>query len=302
MFELANTQGFRGTECAVEQSFEDIQKDGIRGCGSAGSYVFFVSFVVLVSMLVMNLSLAAVIEGLDTAKKENHGIVSGDDIDALIEMWSEYDPDATGYISMQDLVFLLYELPPPLGKRSSKAHAARRDADINLQGATTPANQDKFLINIEKGIVLKKIDALDLLKDLKIVLYQDHKIFYTDVIQSLLVRRLRDKDVDYHLNQNLSNRLTSKWRQKHKNPLGKKNQGHFQDQGVTREYTVLEEQAAGIINKWAKRRVQEMNEKLLASGFDRSAWRNLESKKRRHARTEAPDRILQREEARDRHV
>ena len=70
-------------------------------------------------MLIMNLSVAAVIEGLDTAKKENMGIVEGDEIERLIEHWQDYDPHATGWITMTDLVFLLYELPPPLGKRSN---------------------------------------------------------------------------------------------------------------------------------------------------------------------------------------
>ena len=71
-------------------------------------------------MLIMNLSVAAVIEGLDTAKKENMGIVQGDEIEALIDLWQDYDPYATGWITMNDLVFLLYELPPPLGKRINK--------------------------------------------------------------------------------------------------------------------------------------------------------------------------------------
>lgn len=70
-------------------------------------------------MLVMNLSVAAVIEGLDTAKKENMGIVEGDEIEALTQLWSDYDPLATGWITMTNLVFLLYELPPPLGRRLS---------------------------------------------------------------------------------------------------------------------------------------------------------------------------------------
>lgn len=35
------------------------------------SYVYFFSFTIIVTMLIMNLSVAAVIEGLDTAKKEN---------------------------------------------------------------------------------------------------------------------------------------------------------------------------------------------------------------------------------------
>ena len=45
------------------------------GCGSILAYPFCISFTILVSMLVMNLSIAAVIEGLDTAKKENLGVV-----------------------------------------------------------------------------------------------------------------------------------------------------------------------------------------------------------------------------------
>jgi len=46
-----------------------------------------ISFTVIVSMLIMNLSVAAVIEGLDNAKKENMGIVQGDTIDEFIEIW-----------------------------------------------------------------------------------------------------------------------------------------------------------------------------------------------------------------------
>ena len=45
------------------------------GCGTGISYFYFIFFTVLVSMLIMNLSVAAVIEGLNTAKQENMGIV-----------------------------------------------------------------------------------------------------------------------------------------------------------------------------------------------------------------------------------
>lgn len=75
-----------------------------------------ISFTVIVSMLIMNLSVAAVIEGLDNAKKENMGIVQGDTIDEFIEIWQDYDPNASGWITLESLVFLLYELPPPMGR------------------------------------------------------------------------------------------------------------------------------------------------------------------------------------------
>jgi hypothetical protein len=118
MYELANTQGYQGTPCKDDQSFTDIQQEGILGCGSMISYPYFISFTILLSMLIMNLSVAAVIEGLDTAKKENMGIVQGDDIECLIDLWQEYDPEGSGWITMTDLIFLLYQLPPPLGLKS----------------------------------------------------------------------------------------------------------------------------------------------------------------------------------------
>jgi hypothetical protein len=94
-------------------------------CGTYIAFPYFFSFTIIVTMLIMNLSVAAVIEGLNTAKNENMGVVQGDEIERLIDLWQDYDHDAIGYITMQDLVFLLYELPPPLGKRS-----ARIDSEI----------------------------------------------------------------------------------------------------------------------------------------------------------------------------
>jgi len=124
MYELANLEGYEDEECVETFTYKEYKEAGnvMKGCGTTLSYLFFFSFTILVSMLIMNLSVAAVIEGLDTAKKENMGIVQGDEIEQLIDQWQDYDPDASGWITIKDLVFLLYELPPPLGKRSNKIH------------------------------------------------------------------------------------------------------------------------------------------------------------------------------------
>lgn len=50
--------------------------------------------MVIISMLIMNLTVAAVIEGLDTARKENLGVVDGEQIQEFIDMWTIYDPEA----------------------------------------------------------------------------------------------------------------------------------------------------------------------------------------------------------------
>jgi hypothetical protein len=50
------------------------------GCGSSFSKIYFISFLILISWLILNLSVAAVIEGLENAKQENSGTIAGDDV------------------------------------------------------------------------------------------------------------------------------------------------------------------------------------------------------------------------------
>ena len=71
-------------------------------------------------MLIINLSVAAVIQGLDTAQKENLGIVSSDDVDHFIELWKYYDPQAKGWIGAENLIYLLVELKWPLGRKKDE--------------------------------------------------------------------------------------------------------------------------------------------------------------------------------------
>lgn len=92
MYELAEVDGYRGRSCKAAQTHDDMLREGIIGCGSWLAYPFFIAFTILVSLLIMNLSVAAVIEGLDTAKKENMGVVRGDEVEALLELWRDYDP------------------------------------------------------------------------------------------------------------------------------------------------------------------------------------------------------------------
>jgi len=63
----------------------------------------------------MNLSVADVIEGLENAKADNSGLIEGDDVNALLDHWMQYDPRATGWIDLLDFVCLVIELPPPFG-------------------------------------------------------------------------------------------------------------------------------------------------------------------------------------------
>lgn len=71
--------------------------------------------MIILQMIIINLTVAAVIDGLSSARKDNTGIIKKDEITDLIDLWAEYDPKATGWIDVTNLVFLLFELPKPIG-------------------------------------------------------------------------------------------------------------------------------------------------------------------------------------------
>jgi hypothetical protein len=47
--------------------------------------------------------------------KENYSVISAEDYERFLKKWSEYDPTATGWIDLENLIYLLFEIPYPLG-------------------------------------------------------------------------------------------------------------------------------------------------------------------------------------------
>lgn len=198
-------------------------------------------------MVIMNLSVAAVIEGLAEASKENMGIVSGDQIDFLIDRWKDYDTNASGLISYQDLLFLLYEVPPPLGigkftnyysdqnyegeiGQQEKDDEERKD---DLKNINNLGLQDRYMIHKEKKIYIKKSDAIKIFNDYAIPLYEDNKVHFKDVAKALVEKIFKKNKLSYDLTGKIKNRLNKQWEGKYNtlkkiNPREKVNTGLFE--------------------------------------------------------------------------
>ena len=195
MYELANKE-----DCKLDQTYEEIQVEGLQGCGSSTSFIFFLSFMVILSFLIMNLTVAAVLEGLDTARKENLGIVSGDVLDNFIALWKDYDPKASGWLTVDNLVFLLSELDEPLGRRKKENNV--KDEEFDDDTIANSSEKERYMEGPKKNLFIKKVKALSMLKDnLDIKIYndisnetgQDIKIVhYMDVLRGLLKRRINE--------------------------------------------------------------------------------------------------------------
>ena len=62
------------------------------------------------------------------------------------------------------------------------------------------------------------MEALELLKDLKIKMYPDpeKQINYVDVFKALIKRILEEQKIEYNLTSNLNRKMDSQWAKKHK--------------------------------------------------------------------------------------
>lgn len=83
MHELGLSNADDPYACVDEQDYFLRQKNNgvTRACGDATmSQIYMISFTVIISWLIMNLSVASVIEGLENAKQQNDGTITGDDV------------------------------------------------------------------------------------------------------------------------------------------------------------------------------------------------------------------------------
>ena len=72
----------------------------------------------VIQTTMLNLFIAVVLEGFSSTNKEHTGVVTSKHYSQFISHWITYDEDATGWIKLEDLIFFLYELNQPLGRKN----------------------------------------------------------------------------------------------------------------------------------------------------------------------------------------
>ena len=95
-------------------------------CGSPAAVPYFISFQLISSFIFLNLIVAVILDNFATLHNARPELVSSSDLENFSEVWSDYDPDATNFIAVADLPYLLQRLPPPLGLKGQPLALARR--------------------------------------------------------------------------------------------------------------------------------------------------------------------------------
>ncbi|NXT42779.1 SCN2A protein, partial [Pelecanoides urinatrix] len=76
--------------------------------------VFFVSYIIISFLVVVNMYIAVILENFSVATEESAEPLSEDDFEMFYEVWEKFDPDATQFIEFSKLSDFAASLDPPL--------------------------------------------------------------------------------------------------------------------------------------------------------------------------------------------
>nr|XP_033800545.1 sodium channel protein type 2 subunit alpha-like [Geotrypetes seraphini] len=84
-------------------------------CGNpAVGISFFVSYIIVSFLVVVNMYIAVILENFSVATEESAEPLSEDDFETFYEVWEKFDPDATQFIEYSKLSDFANALDPPL--------------------------------------------------------------------------------------------------------------------------------------------------------------------------------------------
>lgn len=105
MLEIARTYA-PDYQCREDEDYDSMMANGGEpfACGSPiTSYTFFVLFNIFVFQIYINLFVAIMIDAFLGQSNQMSLPVNEDMIQEFIQIWSRYDPEATGYMLISDL-------------------------------------------------------------------------------------------------------------------------------------------------------------------------------------------------------
>ncbi|XP_063063855.1 voltage-dependent L-type calcium channel subunit alpha-1D [Engraulis encrasicolus] len=100
-----------GQRCDPESEFGPGEE---FTCGSNLAYLYFISFFMLCSFLIINLFIAVIMDNFEYLTRD-WTVLGTHHLDEFKRVWSDYDPEASGRIKHLDVVTLLRRIQPPLG-------------------------------------------------------------------------------------------------------------------------------------------------------------------------------------------
>eukprot|EP00340_Litonotus_pictus_P011974 CAMPEP_0170538756 /NCGR_PEP_ID=MMETSP0209-20121228/103507_1 /TAXON_ID=665100 ORGANISM="Litonotus pictus, Strain P1" /NCGR_SAMPLE_ID=MMETSP0209 /ASSEMBLY_ACC=CAM_ASM_000301 /LENGTH=257 /DNA_ID=CAMNT_0010840521 /DNA_START=2880 /DNA_END=3650 /DNA_ORIENTATION=+ len=173
-----------GTElpgCIDHQKWEELIRDGPLTCGTYISYVFFISFFVMIGLLVMNLFVAVIVDCFINSSRSLL-FIREKNLNQFFLVWNKYDRDLTFRIEAEEFIMLMIELSAPLGFTIEEYNKLSKRK--NFKG--------KIFVSPDSNIVIDRINILQLAKSFNFKL-QNGKVHLLDVVKLVTKRAVLTK-------------------------------------------------------------------------------------------------------------
>ncbi|GLE00221.1 hypothetical protein PINS_up008948 [Pythium insidiosum] len=87
----------------------------LNGCGSNLAYPYFLTFTLLVTYVMLNLTIAVILEGFSLSQEDEEPLIEPELLEEFQTKWADIDIEATGFIHIRRMRVLTTLLEPPLG-------------------------------------------------------------------------------------------------------------------------------------------------------------------------------------------
>ncbi|XP_053120365.1 sodium channel protein type 1 subunit alpha isoform X2 [Hemicordylus capensis] len=123
LFMITTSAGWDGLLAPILNSGEpdcdpNLPHPGSNVKGNCGNpsvgIVFFVSYIIISFLVVVNMYIAVILENFGVATEESAEPLSEDDFEMFYEVWEKFDPDATQFMEFKKLSEFAAALEPPL--------------------------------------------------------------------------------------------------------------------------------------------------------------------------------------------
>jgi hypothetical protein len=128
----------------------------LNGCGTSAIFPFIVSFVLIVSLVVLNLIVAIVLDTYDEIMSEDN-IISTDKLTEYLRVWSTFDPEATKLLETYKVPTFLKTLSAPLGCEGDEEDLKQILMSLNLYVIDDRVHFRDILVQLAANAIKRKM-------------------------------------------------------------------------------------------------------------------------------------------------
>ncbi|KAH1176852.1 hypothetical protein KIL84_010554, partial [Mauremys mutica] len=115
LFQITTSAGWDGLLSPILNTGPPFCEPNMGECGKpAVGIIFFVSYIIISFLIVVNMYIAVILENFNVATEESTDPLGEDDFDMFYEVWEKFDPEATQFIKYSALSDFADALAEPL--------------------------------------------------------------------------------------------------------------------------------------------------------------------------------------------